>query len=175
MISSSVWAATAGGTSPSSTTASRRPSAGILTSRSPPPVSVRASIAPAARPGSTAIRSLSIAGECTSGSGARQRPLALHAHLGALGVADRFPRGWLDQEQIPLPGLPCLAQVWEAEIEVGPDLAQQGAEIEAQLLHRRSAPVPITVVDLEDPKPWPEHEPVRDHRVVYRVGVLLDV
>ena len=44
-----------------------------------------------------------------------------------------------------------------------------------QLCHRRAAPIPIAVVDLEDLESGFENERVRDHRVVRLVGELLDV
>ena len=43
-----------------------------------------------------------------------------------------------------------------------------------QLVQRGAAPVPVAVVDREDPQAGLEHERVRNHGIV-RVGVLLDV
>ncbi len=44
-----------------------------------------------------------------------------------------------------------------------------------EVIDRRSAPEPVAVIDAVNDQAWLEHERVRDHRVVVRVGVLLDV
>src|SRR5262245_1360817 len=62
-----------------------------------------------------------------------------------------------------------------ADVPVGTASLEDGAQVEAQLLHRRPAEKPVAVVDLVDTKAGLEHERVRDHRVVLRVRVLRDV
>src|SRR4029453_14222148 len=62
-----------------------------------------------------------------------------------------------------------------ADVPVGTAALQHGAQIHAQLLHRRPAEEPVAVVDLEDTQAGLEYQRVRDHRIVMRVGVFRDV
>src|SRR5215470_15036051 len=74
-----------------------------------------------------------------------------------------------------LPGRPGLAERGIGEIPVRPATLENGAEVAAQLLDGGPAEEPVPVVDAEDLEPRLEHQGVRDHRVVRRVGVLGDV
>src|SRR5712692_7246329 len=68
----------------------------------------------------------------------------------------------------------CL-QLRLAEVPVGPAALQDGAQVVAQLFDGGPAEEPVAHVDLVDAQARLEHERVRDHRVVVRVGVLGDV
>src|SRR3954467_12583228 len=61
------------------------------------------------------------------------------------------------------------------DVPIGTAALQHGAQVEAQLLRRRPAEEPVPLVDLVDSQPGLEHQGVRDHRIVVRVGVLRDV
>jgi hypothetical protein len=80
------------------------------------------------------------------------------------------------EEARAVTGLPGLAEAGGAEIPVGTNLACCLAKVAPQnYFDRRPAPEPVAVVDAVDHEPGLEHERVRDHRIVVRVGVLLDV
>src|SRR5437879_5988694 len=70
--------------------------------------------------------------------------------------------------------LPRLAEAWRSQIPIGADLPCHLAKVPTKVLERRSAPEPIAVVDTVDDESRLEHKSMRDHRVVVRVGVLLD-
>src|SRR4029453_16673978 len=72
-------------------------------------------------------------------------------------------------------GIPGLAKSRCAEIPIWPNLARDGPQVLAEFLNRGPAPEPIPVVDAVDDESRLEHESERDHRVVFRVGVFLDV
>src|SRR5215213_279055 len=71
--------------------------------------------------------------------------------------------------------VPSLAQSRRAQVPVRADLPGDGAQVVPDVDERRASPEPVAVVDGVDDEPGLEHERVRDHRVVFRVGVLLDV
>src|SRR4051812_38232645 len=71
--------------------------------------------------------------------------------------------------------VPALAQSRRGEVPVWPHLLEQLAQIAPQVLWRGAAPEPVAVVDLVDDEVRREDEGVREHRVVPRVGVLLNV
>src|ERR1700687_3287699 len=62
-----------------------------------------------------------------------------------------------------------------AVVTIATATLQHGAQVKAQLLHRRPAEEPVAVVDLVDTQAGLEHQRVRDHRIVMRVGVFRDV
>jgi hypothetical protein len=71
--------------------------------------------------------------------------------------------------------IPCLAESRRAQVPVGTDFARHRAQIIPEVCDRRAAPKPVAVVDAVDHEPWLEHERVRNHRIVFGVGILLDV
>ena len=62
-----------------------------------------------------------------------------------------------------------------AQIPIGSDLARYGSQVLAELLDRGPPPEPVAVVDAVNDQARLQDECVRDHRVVLRIGVLLDV
>src|SRR5215472_5175139 len=70
---------------------------------------------------------------------------------------------------------PRLAQAGSGQLPVRADLPGHLAQVAAQVLDRGPAPEPVAVVHAVDDQARLEHQRVRDHRVVVRVGVLLDV
>src|SRR4029453_18469693 len=78
-------------------------------------------------------------------------------------------------ERSAVAGIPGLAKSRCAEIPIRPNLARHRAQVLAEFLNRGPAPEPIPVVDAVDDEPRLEHKSVRDHRVVFRICVFLDV
>src|SRR5215471_19811011 len=74
-----------------------------------------------------------------------------------------------------VPGVPGLPQPGRAEVPVRADLARCRAQVTPKVVERRTAPEPIAVVDAMDDQARLEHQRVRDHWVVFWVGVLGDV
>jgi hypothetical protein len=74
-----------------------------------------------------------------------------------------------------LAGVPRLVKPGDTQIPVGTYLKGHSAQVMAEVFGRGPAPEPVTVVDAVDQQPGLEHQRVRDHRVVCRVGVLRDV
>ena len=70
---------------------------------------------------------------------------------------------------------PRPAQPRRAQIPVRAGLARHGAQVVPEVVEGRAAPEPVAVVDAVDDQSRLEHERVRDHRVVVRIGVLGDV
>src|SRR4051812_13625294 len=58
-----------------------------------------------------------------------------------------------------------------ADLPIWTAAPQYFAQVEAQLLDRGPAEEPVAVVDLVDTQTRFEHQRVRDHRIVIRVGV----
>src|SRR3954449_10742201 len=75
----------------------------------------------------------------------------------------------------PVARVPGVAQPGGAEVPVGTDVARHRPQIVPQVDYRWTPPEPVAVVDAVDDEPGLEHERVRGHRVVFGVGVLLDV
>src|SRR3954454_12976015 len=71
--------------------------------------------------------------------------------------------------------VPGVAQLGGAEVPVGADLARDGLQVVTEVDPGGTDPEPVAVVDAVDDEPRFDHERVRDHRVVVRVGVLLDI
>src|SRR5580658_2099657 len=71
-------------------------------------------------------------------------------------------------------GVPCGAQFRAARVTVWPDFAGHGAQVVPKIDDRRTPPEPIAVVDAVDHKTGFEHERMRNHRIVFGVGVLLN-
>src|SRR5580704_1655258 len=90
-----------------------------------------------------------------------------------LGITDRRIEG-VDQELLTIPAIPRLPKARSIQVKVGAGLLENAAQIHMQFVHRRTAPVPVAVVDAEDPKARLQDEGVRDHWIV-RIGVLLNV
>src|SRR3954454_13846007 len=78
-------------------------------------------------------------------------------------------------EQRVVTGVPRGAQSGRGEIPGAADLTRDVSEVTPQLARRRPAPKSVAVVDTMDDQARRQHEGVGDHRVVIRVGVLLDV
>ena len=62
-----------------------------------------------------------------------------------------------------------------AQIPVGADLARHGPQVVPEVDDRRPAPEPIAVIDAVDDESRLEHERVRNHRIMFRVGILRNV
>src|SRR3954471_8316754 len=71
-----------------------------------------------------------------------------------------------------VPGLP---QSGRAQVPVGSDLAGDVAQVVPEVVEGGAPPEPVAVVYAMDDEAGPEHDGVGNHRVVVRVGVLLDV
>jgi len=71
--------------------------------------------------------------------------------------------------------VPCLAESRRAQVPVGTDFTRHNAQIMPKVCDRRPAPKPVAVVDAVDHQAWLEHQRVRNHRIVFGVGILLDV
>src|SRR5260370_33782061 len=74
-----------------------------------------------------------------------------------------------------LPSLPFSAQLRIAQVPVGTDLLCDLTQIVVEVGNRRSTPVPVAVVDAEDLELLLQDQRVRNHRIVQRIGVFLDV
>ena len=61
------------------------------------------------------------------------------------------------------------------DVPVGPAFLENGTQVLAQLFDRRTAEEPVAHVDLVNDQPRLEHDHVRDHRIVHRIGVFSDV
>src|ERR1700744_4840840 len=72
-------------------------------------------------------------------------------------------------------GVPRRAQPGRAEIPVRAALAHRRTQVAPEIVDRRPPPEPVAVVDAVHDQSRLEHQGVRDHRIVVRVGVLLDV
>src|ERR1700735_1961879 len=92
-------------------------------------------------------------------------------------------RAWLNRFWILVPSiegrqvarLPSLAESRSPQIPVGADLARHGAQVVPEVDDGRPAPEPIAVIDAVDDKSRLEHDCVRNHRIMLRVGILRDV
>lgn len=91
----------------------------------------------------------------------------------ALGESDRLIER-IDEKHLSIPAIPGLPEPWRAQIEVGSNLLEKRPQIHVQFVQSRSSPVPVAVIDAEDPKSWLQNERMRDHRIV-RVRELLNV
>src|SRR6266851_4412064 len=79
------------------------------------------------------------------------------------------------EKLVPFAPLPGGTHLRSADVPVGAEPTRDVAEVRPQLGNRRPAPKPITIVNLVDLGPWLQDQRVRDHRVIRRIGVLLDV
>jgi hypothetical protein len=71
--------------------------------------------------------------------------------------------------------IPRLAKTGGAQVPIRSDLAHHGPQAVPEVHDRRTAPEPVAIVDAMDHEPRFEHEGVPNHRVVLRIGVLLNV
>jgi hypothetical protein len=71
--------------------------------------------------------------------------------------------------------VPCLAESRQAQIPVGTNFARHSAQIVPEICDRRATPKPVAVLDAVDHEARLENERVRNHRIVFGVGILLDV
>src|SRR5581483_5889811 len=71
--------------------------------------------------------------------------------------------------------VPRLAKSGGAEVPVGADLAHYGPQVVPEVNDRRPPPKPIAVIDAVYNQTRLEHESVRNHRIVLRVGIFRDV
>src|ERR1700683_2304015 len=71
--------------------------------------------------------------------------------------------------------VPSLAEPRGTQIPVGADLASHGPQVVPEIDDIRPPPEPIAVIDAVDDESWFEHECVRNHRIMLRVGILRDV
>ena len=72
-------------------------------------------------------------------------------------------------------GIPRFTHSQGGEIPIWPDVHRGFPKVLTQVLNRWSTKEPVTVVDLEYLKTRLEYDRVRDHGVVMRVCVLLDI
>src|SRR5947209_10651455 len=75
----------------------------------------------------------------------------------------------------PVACIPCLAESGGTQIPVWANLASHGAQVVPEVDDRWTTPEPVAVVDAVDHETRLENERVRNHRVVFGIGVLLDV
>src|ERR1700719_3136983 len=68
--------------------------------------------------------------------------------------------------------VPSLTESRSAQIPVRTDLARHGAQIVPEVDGGRPAPEPIAVIDAVDDESRLEHECMRNHWIVLRVGIL---
>ena len=71
--------------------------------------------------------------------------------------------------------VPSLAESGGAQIPVGPDLARYHPQVAPEVDDRGPAPEPIAVINAVDNEARLEHERMRNHRIMLRVGILRDV
>src|ERR1700733_3057863 len=71
--------------------------------------------------------------------------------------------------------VPSLAESRSLQIPVGADLARHGPQVAPEVDDRGAPPEPIAVIDAMDDESGLEHECVRDHRIMLRVGVFRDI
>src|SRR3954469_25124054 len=71
--------------------------------------------------------------------------------------------------------LPSCPGLRRTQIPVGSDLASHGAQVVPKIDDRGATPEPIAVIDAVDHEARLEHERMRDHRIMLRICVLLDV
>src|SRR5271154_4305441 len=71
--------------------------------------------------------------------------------------------------------VPSLAESRSLQVPVGADLARHGPQVVPEVDDRRAAPEPIAVIDAVDDESRLEHECMRNHRIMLRVGILRDV
>src|SRR4051812_38381502 len=69
--------------------------------------------------------------------------------------------------------VPAPAQSWRAQVPVGPNLAEHDSQIAPEIGARRTPPEPVPVVEAVNHEARSEDQRVRDHRVVFRIRVLL--
>ncbi len=71
--------------------------------------------------------------------------------------------------------LPRRFEFWGCDVPVRPAFLGNGTEVLPELFQRRPAKEPVAVVNLVNDKTGLEHNRVRNHRIVARIGVLSDV
>src|SRR6478672_1653456 len=71
--------------------------------------------------------------------------------------------------------IPCLAKSRSAEVPVGTDFSGHGAQVVPKINDRRTSPKPVAVIDAVDHQAGLEHERMRDHRIIFGVGIFLYV
>ena len=71
--------------------------------------------------------------------------------------------------------VPCFTHTGRGQIPVWPDLHRDLPKILPKIFDGWATPEPVAVVDLEYLQPGPEHYCVRNHGIVMRVRVLLDL
>src|SRR5207249_3966318 len=128
------------------------------------------------RPASPPTRGVRGAGSLRPASTTTRTP-ARRGHL-----ASRRSGGWAPcaglvpaMEARTIPRVPGLAQARGAEVPVGANLTGNGAQVAPEVNDRWAPPEPVAVVDAVDDQAGLQNERVRDHRIVLRIGVLLDV
>src|SRR3954454_14346880 len=71
--------------------------------------------------------------------------------------------------------VPFLAKSGGAQVPVGTDFTRYDAQIVPKIDDRRTAPKPVAVIDAVDHETRTDHERMRDHWIVFWVGVFLDI
>ena len=71
--------------------------------------------------------------------------------------------------------IPRLAERWFAQVPVWADFLSHGTQVVPKIENRRTTPEPVAVIDAVDYETRLEYERMRDHRIVLRVGVLLNL
>src|SRR5436305_8961231 len=71
--------------------------------------------------------------------------------------------------------LPVLAQPWCREVPIRAYLARDLAEIITKVFGRRPTPEPVAIIDFVNDQPRLKHERMRNHRVMERVRIFLNI
>src|ERR1700722_18569140 len=71
--------------------------------------------------------------------------------------------------------VPRLAESGSLQIPIRPNLARHCAKVVPQIDDRWPAPEPIAVIDAVNDQPRLQHQRMRDHRVVFGVGIFRDI
>ena len=78
-------------------------------------------------------------------------------------------------ERRQLARIPSFAQSRSLEIPVRTDLARHGPQVMPEVDDGRPPPEPIAVIDAVNDESRFEHQSVRNHRIMFGVGVLRDI
>src|SRR5690348_1213011 len=70
---------------------------------------------------------------------------------------------------------PGSALLRALDVPIGTATPKHCAQVESKLFHRGPAEEPISIVDLVNTQARLEHQGVRDHRIMVRIGVFRDV
>src|SRR3954471_2354273 len=71
-------------------------------------------------------------------------------------------------------GIPGFAESGNAQVPVRTNFASHDTQVVPKIDDRRTPPEPVAVVNAMDHQAWLQDERMRDHRVMFGIGVLLD-